>query len=162
MSTLSLNLFIQMEFCIGDNLQIWLDERRRVTKDLPDDVAQVENRAKAFRIFRQMLEGVISMHKNKIVHRDLKPQNVFLDHDSNVKLGDFGLAKASFDEGKGGEDTSTAASESHQLSVEDICSMNPKSSQQSNVAGTMRYMAPEWQFTDDEEITAKSKARREA
>ena len=41
-----------------------------------------------------MLSGVISMHDNKIVHRDLKPQNIFLDQQFRVKIGDFGLAKA--------------------------------------------------------------------
>ena len=34
------------------------------------------------------------MHDNKIVHRDLKPQNIFLDQQCRVKIGDFGLAKA--------------------------------------------------------------------
>ena len=28
-----------------------------------------------------------------VLHRDIKPQNVFLDHNNRVKLGDFGLSK---------------------------------------------------------------------
>jgi serine/threonine protein kinase len=33
------------------------------------------------------------MHTNKIVHRDLKPQNVFVDYDMNLKIGDFGISR---------------------------------------------------------------------
>jgi serine/threonine protein kinase len=29
-----------------------------------------------------------------MIHRDLKPDNIFLDQNSNVKIGDFGLARA--------------------------------------------------------------------
>ena len=33
------------------------------------------------------------MHSNKILHRDLKPQNVFVDSDMNLKVGDFGISR---------------------------------------------------------------------
>jgi myosin I len=32
------------------------------------------------------------LHIRNIVHRDLKAGNLFLDHDMNIKVGDFGLA----------------------------------------------------------------------
>jgi serine/threonine protein kinase len=41
----------------------------------------------------QLLLAVGFMHSNKIVHRDIKPQNVFVDSDMNLKIGDFGISK---------------------------------------------------------------------
>jgi serine/threonine protein kinase len=40
-----------------------------------------------------MLLAVGFMHSNRIVHRDLKPQNIFVDSDMNLKVGDFGIAR---------------------------------------------------------------------
>ena len=60
--TISLNMFIQMEHCEGDNLQKWLDQRRVITNDMDEAQAAIENRQKSHDIFAQMVEGVITMH----------------------------------------------------------------------------------------------------
>lgn len=41
----------------------------------------------------QMLDGVAFLHAKNIAHRDLKPDNLFLVNGTEVKIGDFGLAR---------------------------------------------------------------------
>lgn len=40
-----------------------------------------------------MQESGGSAQNTKILHRDLKPGNIFIDANSNIKIGDFGLAR---------------------------------------------------------------------
>lgn len=42
----------------------------------------------------QMLNGLAYCHAHRVMHRDLKPQNILIDTAGNLKLGDFGLARA--------------------------------------------------------------------
>ena len=74
-----------------------------------------------FSIAVQLCRGVAYLHNNKppIIHRDLKPENCLLDHNLNVKIADFGLARfaSSFAQGE--------------QSMTTIC------------IGTTRFMAPE-------------------
>ena len=78
---------------------------------------------KATEIATQIARGLAAAHDKGIVHRDLKPENVFLLRDGQVKILDFGLAKAATD---GGQEAETVAG------------TNP-----GIVLGTVGYMAPE-------------------
>merc|ERR1719320_1620692 len=51
-----------------------------------------EINARTWKLFRQILDGLRSIHKLDIFHRDLKPTNIFLSFDGKIKIGDFGLA----------------------------------------------------------------------
>jgi len=44
--------------------------------------------------FHQLIEGLSYMHKMGYSHRDLKPENLLFDHNMNLKIADFGFAKA--------------------------------------------------------------------
>ena len=69
-----------MEFCERRTL------RGLINKDIYQKVDEV------WRLFRQILEGLVHIHSLGIIHRDLKPENIFLDIGDNPKIGDFGLA----------------------------------------------------------------------
>lgn len=42
----------------------------------------------------QLLQGIAFCHENRVLHRDLKPQNLLINHKGQLKLADFGLARA--------------------------------------------------------------------
>ncbi|PZE61260.1 Stk1 family PASTA domain-containing Ser/Thr kinase [Curtobacterium sp. MCPF17_001] len=75
-------VYIVMEYIPGITLRDLLHEHRALTPEQATD------------ILRAVLAGLASAHRAGIVHRDLKPENVLLADDGRIKLGDFGLARA--------------------------------------------------------------------
>ena len=73
--------YIVMEFVEGGDLDTVL---ARETVGLPQRL----------RWMRQIADGLAHAHQQGVIHRDLKLRNVFLARSQNVKIGDFGLAKA--------------------------------------------------------------------
>jgi len=45
-------------------------------------------------LHKQLMQGIDYCHARRIIHRDLKPQNILVDGQDNVKIADFGMARA--------------------------------------------------------------------
>jgi len=96
--------YLVMEFVPGESLQ------QRLDRDGPLAVEEI------LRIGAAAAAGLAAAHEQDLIHRDVKPANILLDEDGNVRLTDFGLARAV-------DDSSLT--------------------QTGVIAGTPQYMAPE-------------------
>ena len=74
--------YLVMEYLPGITLRELLREHRRLTID------------QTLTIMDAILSGLAAAHRAGIVHRDVKPENVLLAEDGRIKIGDFGLARA--------------------------------------------------------------------
>lgn len=86
--------FIAMEYIWGKDLLQIQNRLRKAKQDLPIEVACF--------ILTKVLEGLDYAHRKhdalgrplEIVHRDCSPQNVLVSYEGEVKIIDFGIAKA--------------------------------------------------------------------
>jgi eukaryotic-like serine/threonine-protein kinase len=74
--------YIVMEYVEGTTL------RQAITRDAPMQPAR------AVELITQVTAAVAAAHEAGIIHRDLKPENVLISTRGQVKVADFGLARA--------------------------------------------------------------------
>lgn len=101
-----LNSYIVMELVTGHTLREELSDRATLTVD------------RSLEIIEGVLDALSYSHHNGIIHRDIKPGNIMLSEFGDVKVMDFGIARAMDD--IGATMTSTW-----------------------NVVGTAQYLSPE-------------------
>lgn len=95
--------YIVMEYVRGSDLKTAIKERGAI------------NQRKVAEIGSQVCQALSVAHNLDIIHRDIKPQNIMIQPDGNVKVMDFGIARAK----------------------------NSVMTQTSSVLGTAHYVSPE-------------------
>ena len=74
--------YLIMEYLPGITLRDLLKDYGKLTAEQTVDIMD------------SVLKGLTAAHESGIIHRDLKPENVLLADDGRIKIGDFGLARA--------------------------------------------------------------------
>lgn len=95
--------YIVMEFLKGTDLKTAIQERG------------VINQRKAAEIGSQIAQALSVAHEGGIIHRDIKPQNIMIQPDGNIKVMDFGIARAG---DAGLSQTATVLGTAHYVSPE--------------------------------------------
>lgn len=74
--------YIVMEYVEGKTLKDIINEKGKLSIE------------ETLNYSLQIANGLKVAHENNIIHRDIKPQNMMVDKEGNIKVMDFGIARA--------------------------------------------------------------------
>ncbi len=74
--------YLVMEYIRGVDLKTAITQRGAI------------GQRKVAQIASQICSGLAVAHNNDVIHRDIKPQNIMIQPDGNIKIMDFGVARA--------------------------------------------------------------------
>jgi len=77
-------LFFIMEFMNNSDLNTFYEANKALGKQIPED--------QLWNIFYKCISGLKYIHEKGLIHRDIKLENLFLDDDFNIKIGDFNVS----------------------------------------------------------------------
>ena len=76
---------IIMEYVRGKNLKQFIEDFKNKGQLIEEKIIK--------KIIEQICFGLRDIHDENIIHRDLTPDNIFIDENNNIKIGDFGVSK---------------------------------------------------------------------
>mgnify|MGYP001794494049 CR=1 FL=1 len=112
--------YIAMELGDGEPITRWA-RRTKATLD------------ERLRLFARVCDAVHHAHQRGVIHRDLKPANIFVTHEGNPKVLDFGIAR----------------------DLEDV-GTTPQETLQGEVLGTLDSMSPEQASGEADQIDVRT------
>ena len=74
--------YIVMEYLEGESLNKYIKQKGRLSNE------------ETISLSLKIAHGILAAHKKGIIHRDIKPQNIVIDDKKNIKITDFGIARA--------------------------------------------------------------------
>ena len=76
--------YIIIEFTENGDLKGLIKTYKSLNKHIPEEML--------WNIFLQCMEGLCYIHQKNIIHRDIKPDNILIDNNMIIKIGDFGVS----------------------------------------------------------------------
>lgn len=154
------NLFIGTPFCKGGDLGSYIRHKgdRAQQDGLYEDAwfsigGQQKQQGRLSedqtrRIAAEIILGLEHLHRGGIVYRDLKPENVFIDEEGHIKIGDYGLAKMLTDQRSSmSYSAGTSVTESDGFDASSGAPSDASSSagllRTKSICGTRNYLPPE-------------------
>ena len=76
-------IYILIEYIGNGNMKNFIEAHKKVGSHIPEE--------QLWNIFLQCMKGLSFLHKMRVIHINIKPENLLMDNNMTIKLGNFGF-----------------------------------------------------------------------